>query len=65
MKNPCTPGCPERSSVCHAVCEKYDAYAKECEAKRQARAEAKKNRYYSEGAKRNEAKNLKKGIRNV
>lgn len=36
-KSPCDRNCPDRKPTCHAYCEKYLAYAEECEKVRRIR----------------------------
>ena len=37
-RNPCRKDCPERAEGCHARCERYAEFWKECERMRLARA---------------------------
>ena len=37
MKNPCSPGCPERTEDCHGKCPRYAAFWEKCEERRKQR----------------------------
>ena len=59
MKNPCVRDCPDRSPVCHAVCEKYQAFAAQCEEERQKRIRICQGKVFSESKKKSSWQNMK------